>query len=111
MGKKIFTIFSQKVSLSTHVHPGTFELSRLFCMFQGFSLASAIGHSPKIVPDVREFAVQFGQLSETIFGKARCTVMHSDAIVFFALKTIADWSNLCKLLNGSPYFTPQILIH
>ena len=28
---------------------------------QGFSLASAIGHSPKIVPDVREFAVQFGQ--------------------------------------------------
>ena len=26
---------------------------------QGFSLASAIGHSPKIVPDVREFAVQF----------------------------------------------------
>ena len=27
---------------------------------QGFSLASAIGHSPKIVPDVREFAVQFG---------------------------------------------------
>ena len=28
---------------------------------QGFSLASAIGHSQKIVPDVREFAVQFGQ--------------------------------------------------
>ena len=28
---------------------------------QGFSLASALGHSPKIVPDVREFAVQFGQ--------------------------------------------------
>ena len=28
---------------------------------QGFTLASAIGHSPKIVPDVREFAVQFGQ--------------------------------------------------
>ena len=26
---------------------------------QGFSLASAIGHSPKIVQDVREFAVQF----------------------------------------------------
>ena len=26
---------------------------------QGFSLASALGHSPKIVPDVRELAVQF----------------------------------------------------
>ena len=31
---------------------------------QGFSLASAIGHSPKIVPDVQEFAVQFGRFSE-----------------------------------------------
>ena len=28
---------------------------------QGFSLVSAIGHRPKIVPDVREFIVQFGQ--------------------------------------------------
>ena len=44
---------------------------------QGISLASAI------VPDVREFAVQFGQfLSETIFGNARCAVMNCDAIVF-----------------------------
>ena len=50
-------------------------------------------------------------LSETIFGNARCTVMHSDAIVFLLKKTMADWPNLCKLLAGSPYFTPQILIH
>ena len=50
--------------------------------FQGFSLVSALVHSPKIAPDVREFAVQIGQLSETIFGSAHCTVMHSDAIVF-----------------------------
>ena len=28
---------------------------------QGFSLPSALGHSPKIIPDVREFAVQQGQ--------------------------------------------------
>ena len=28
---------------------------------QGFCLASALGLSPKIVPDVRELAVQFGQ--------------------------------------------------
>ena len=31
------------------------EPRRFFCVStQGFSLASAIGHSPKIVPDVRE---------------------------------------------------------
>ena len=50
-----------------------------FCSFlnlegaaQGFSLASAIGHSPKIVPDVREFAVQFGQFVRDDFWK--CTL-------------------------------------
>ena len=36
---------------------------------QGFSLASAIRHSPKIVPDVREFAVQFGQFVQDDFRK------------------------------------------
>ena len=36
---------------------------------QGFSLASAIGHSPKIVPDVREIAVQFGQFVRDDFRK------------------------------------------
>ena len=36
---------------------------------QGFSLALAIGHSPKIVPDVREFAVQFGQFVRDDFQK------------------------------------------
>ena len=50
-------------------------------------------------------------LSETIFGKARCTVMLSDAIAFLFKKTIADWSNLCKLQTSSPYFTPLILIY
>ena len=49
-------------------------LDRLgFCLnwakFQGFSLASAIRHSPKIVPDVREFAVQFGQFVRDDFQK------------------------------------------
>ena len=34
---------------------------------QGFSLASAIGHSPKIVPDVREF----GQFVRGDFRKCR----------------------------------------
>ena len=38
-------------------------------MVQGFSLASALGHSPKIVPDVREFAVQFGQFVRDDFRK------------------------------------------
>ena len=36
---------------------------------QGFSLASAIGHSPKLVPDVREFAVQFEQFVRDDFQK------------------------------------------
>ena len=49
---------------------------------QGFSLGSAIGHSPKIVPDVQEFAVQFGQFVRDIFVNTHSTVMHSDAIVF-----------------------------
>ena len=51
-------------------------------MDQGFSLASAIGHSQKIVLDVQEFAVQFGQFVRGDFRKAHYTVMHSDAIVF-----------------------------
>ena len=51
---------------------------------QGFSLASAIGHSPKIVPDEmsESFLSNLDSLSETIFGNAGCAVMHSDAIVF-----------------------------
>ena len=40
----------------------------MYCK-QGFSLASAIGHSPKIVPDVREFAFQFGQFVRDDFRK------------------------------------------
>ena len=43
-------------------------------MDQGFSLASAIGHSLKIIPDVREFAVQFGQFDfrkHTLYGNAQ----------------------------------------
>ena len=50
-------------------------------------------------------------LSETLFGSAHCTVMHSDAIVFLFYKTTADWSNFCNLQTGSLYFTPHILIH
>ena len=48
-----------------------------FVITQGFSLASAVGHSPKIVPDVREFAVQFGQFvrddfrKHTLYGNAQ----------------------------------------
>ena len=40
-------------------------------------------------------------LSETIFGSAHCTVMHSDAIVFLSNNTIADWPNFCKRQTGS----------
>ena len=40
-------------------------------------------------------------LSETIFGSAHCTVMHSDAIVLLFFKMIANWSNFCKRQTGS----------
>ena len=43
-------------------------------------------------------------LSETIFGSAHCTVMHSDAIVFLFYKRIADWPNFCKLQTGFALF-------
>ena len=78
---------------------------------QGFSLTSAIGHSPKIVPDVRDFAVQFGQFVRDDFRKHTLYGYAQWCNSIFALKTIADWPNLCKLLTGSPYFIPQILIH
>ena len=48
---------------------GITDTSALTMLIQGFSLASAIGHSPKIVPDVREFAVQFGQFVRDDFRK------------------------------------------
>ena len=50
-------------------------------------------------------------LSETIFGSAHDTVMHSDAIVFLSNNTIADWPNFCKRQTGLHNFTPKILIH
>ena len=46
-------------------------------------------------------------LSETIFRSANCKVMHSDAIVFWFYKMIADWPNFSKRHK----FTPKILIH
>ena len=57
-----WTLVSPKKRLSFIINDDFFEL-------QGFSLASAIGHSPKIVPDVREFAVQFGQFVRDDFQK------------------------------------------
>ena len=42
-------------------------------MIQGFSLASALEHSPKIVPDIREFAVQFvrDDFLKRLYGNAQ----------------------------------------
>ena len=45
------------------------KMGKQYSQTQGFSLGSAIGHSPKIVPDVREFAVQFGQFVRDDFRK------------------------------------------
>ena len=73
---------------------------------QGFSLALALGHSPKIVPVVRVLLSSLDSLSQTIFGSAHCTVMHSDAIVFLFYKTIDNWPNFCKRQVGSLNFTP-----
>ena len=50
IGKKIFTILSSTI---------LFVLTYAMLSSQGFSLALALGHSLKIVPDVREFTVQF----------------------------------------------------
>ena len=44
-------------------------LLRYLIRQQGFSLASPLRHSPKIVPDVQEFAVQFGQFVRDDFRK------------------------------------------
>ena len=59
-----FEIYTKQVS-----YPLALPLFNLNISNQGFSLASAIGHSPKIVPDVREFAVQFGQFVRDDFQK------------------------------------------
>ena len=48
------------------------SLIKFYVHVQGFSLTLALGHSPKIVPDVREFAVQFGQFVRDDFRK--CTL-------------------------------------
>ena len=50
-------------------------------------------------------------LSETIFGSAQCTVMHSDAIVFLSNNTNADWPNFCKRQTGSHNFTPKMFCY
>ena len=54
----------------TKFGPAVSSSLTLCSLAQGFSLASAIGHSPKIVPDVREFAVQFGQFFRDDFSEA-----------------------------------------
>ena len=55
--------------MRAHILQNLLSKSRKRDQMQGFSLASAIGHSPKIVPDVREFAVQFGQFVRDDFQK------------------------------------------
>ena len=88
-------------------------LQQTACLVAGIQFG--IGHSPKKVPDVREFAVQLDSLSETNFiKKARCTVMHSDAILnsIFVLKK----QSLIGQIHVSfrlvcLFFTPQILFH
>ena len=69
MGKKTFTIYAEIFCLSKPV------VSQILPS-QGFSLALSIGHSLKIAPDVREFAVRFGQFvrddfrKQTLYGNA-----------------------------------------
>ena len=48
-----------------------FNIRQYLSYSQGFCLASALGLSPKIVTDVRELAVQFGQFVRDDFRK--CT--------------------------------------
>ena len=63
------------------VHLFIFPLKKQIIFFQlitllvqEFSLVSTIGHSPKIVPEVREFAVQFVRddfLKHTLYSNAQ----------------------------------------
>ena len=72
-----FVVQSNHNQLSSSVHANKTLLLKtastvirnLNTLNQGFSLASAIGHSRKIVPDVRDFAVQFGQFVRDDFRK------------------------------------------
>ena len=66
---------------------------------QGFSLGSALRHSPKIVPDVREFADQFGQFVRDDFGSAHFEVMHSNSIVFIKPSLIGQISVRARLVR------------
>ena len=63
--------------------------------FQGFSLAPAIGYSPKIVPDVREFAVQFGQFVRGDFWE--CT-LYSNAQWYNSIFVLFNDRWLAKFL-------------
>ena len=61
-----------------HCQPGKiiirqyrYTYTDLSVSFQGFSLGSAITHSPKIIPDVREFAVLVEQFVGDEFWKPR----------------------------------------
>ena len=64
------TVDPDQMALRSHlIRIYTVFHSLKYMLTQGFSLASAIGHSPKIVPDVREFAVQFGQFVRDDFQK------------------------------------------
>ena len=59
-------------------------------LHSGIQFVSALGHSPKIVPDVQEFTVQFGQFVRDDFWKP---TLYGDALVFLFYNTIADWPN------------------
>ena len=77
MDKKVEWLKRQSYMEKTFFH---------YHIHQGFSLASAIGHSPKIVPDVREFAVQFGQFVRDDFRKRTQYGYAQWCNNFFALK-------------------------
>ena len=65
---------------------GQLICKKIFTIYQGFSLGSALGHSSKIGSDVRVFADQFGQFVRGDFQKRTLQVMHSDGIVFLFYK-------------------------
>ena len=70
---------------------------------QGFSLGSALGHSPKIVPDVRKFADPFGQFVRDDFRKR---TLYGYQLFIYNFGLMGTWTR-CFLINESQLQTHE----
>ena len=68
----IYLTIKQQIFRKLHANSVDLDQTAPYEPVQGLSLASAIGHSLKIVPHVREFAIQLVQFVRDGFQK--CTL-------------------------------------